>query len=77
MANHLGLRSNLANNRIGYGGGTHAELGSHHQGNRYNAVAYDDDRRGAYINSNGRGQNMPVNYNRQSSDIVPTQPAQR
>jgi len=72
MANQLGLKSTTANNRLGYGGSSHAALGGHHHGNQYNPVAYDDDRRGAYVDTYGRGQNMPVNYNRQSSDIGPT-----
>ena len=77
MASHLGLKSSTTNNRLGYGGSSHGALGGYHQGNHLNAVAYDDDRRGAYVDSYGRGQNMPVTYNRQASDIGPTNPVPR
>ena len=77
MAGQLGLKSSIANNRLGNGGASQQQIGGFNQGRQHNAIAYDDDRRGAYVDGYSRGANMPVNYNRQASDIGPTQPAPR
>ena len=77
MASQLGLKSSTANNRLGYGEGSQATLGGYNLGRQSHAVAYDDNRRGAYVDSYARGEQVPVNYNRQGSDIGPTQPAPR
>ena len=77
MAGSLGLKSSAANNRLGYGGGSQQSVGAYNKGRSSNAIAYDDSRRGAYVDGFARAENMPVNYNRQASDIGPTQPAPR
>jgi hypothetical protein len=53
-------------------------MGSFNKGGHSNAISYDDDRRGAYVNHHARSDQMPVNYNRQAaSDIGPTMPGAR
>lgn len=68
-AQRLGLPTSTANNRLGYGG---SFSNGGHQRTSHNAINYDDGRRGAYVDSYVRGQNQPVNFNRQTIDIAPT-----
>jgi len=66
-AGRLGLATNTANNRLGYGGalggGFNGGAANHHQRSA-NAIHYDEDRRGAYVDPYQRGDNQPVSYKR-------------